>query len=120
MSFKSVVYFQAETGYQPFIDLYETDEDLVIEIELPGIKSEDVLIKVYGDIVIIEGVKREKRVEEKVNYICMERKFASFRRILKIPTPVNTMAGKASYHEGVVTLKFPKLRDRVFKIKIET
>ncbi|HXX58999.1 MAG TPA: Hsp20/alpha crystallin family protein [Thermodesulfovibrionales bacterium] len=120
MSIKSVVYFEAETGYQPFIDLYETEEDLVIEIELPGINPEDVLIKVYGDVVIIEGVKREKRAEKKVNYICMERKFASFRRILKIPTPVNTMAGKALYREGVVTLRFPKLKDRVVKIKIET
>jgi len=120
MSFMRGVYFQAETGYQPFVDLYETDEDLVIEIELPGTNPEDALIKIYGDIVIIEGVKRETRAEKTVNYICMEREFGGFRRILKLPTPVNTMAGKAVYHEGVVTLKFPKLRDRVFKIKIET
>jgi HSP20 family molecular chaperone IbpA len=49
----------------------------------------------------------------------MERKFSSFRRMLKIPTPVNTVAGKASYSEGVVILRFPKIRNKVIKIRIE-
>jgi HSP20 family protein len=120
MSLKDVLYFHPETaGYQPSVDLYETDDNLVFEIDLPGINPDDVLIKVYDDIVIIEGVKRERREEKKLNYLCVERKFCGFRRMLKIPTPVNSLAGKALYSEGVITLRFPKLRDKVVKIKVE-
>ncbi|HET6513980.1 MAG TPA: Hsp20/alpha crystallin family protein [Thermodesulfovibrionales bacterium] len=120
MSLRSVVYFENETArYQPFVDVYEADDNLVFEIELPGINPEDVLIKVLDDFVIIEGVKRERREGMRTNYLCMERKFSSFRRMLKIPTPVNTVAGKASYSEGVVILRFPKIRNKVIKIRIE-
>ncbi|MGD0885176.1 MAG: Hsp20/alpha crystallin family protein [Thermodesulfovibrionales bacterium] len=120
MSLKEVLYFHPETaGYQPAVDLYETDDSLVFEIDLPGINTADVLIKVYDDIVIIEGVKRESREEKTFNYLCVERKFCGFRRMLKIPIPVNSMEGKASYSEGVITVTFPKLRDKVIKIKVE-
>jgi HSP20 family protein len=121
MSVKDALYFHPETaGYRPSVDLYETDDSLVFEIDLPGINPDDVCIKVYDDIVIIEGIKRERREEKKLNYLCVERKFNSFRRMLKIPIPVNSMAGKASYREGVITLRFPKLGNKVFKIKVET
>ncbi|MGD1075303.1 MAG: Hsp20/alpha crystallin family protein [Thermodesulfovibrionales bacterium] len=120
MSLKDILYFHPETaGYQPAVDLYETDDSLVFEIDLPGIDPADVLIKVYDDIVIIEGVKRERREEKRVNYLCVERKFCSFRRMFKIPTPVNSREGKASYSEGVITLTFPKLGDKVINIKVE-
>ena len=121
MLLKEALYVHPETaGYQPSVDLYEADDSLVFEIDLPGIGPDDVLIKVYDDTVIIEGVKRERREGKRLKYLCVERKFNSFRRILKIPVPVDSMAGKASYHEGVITLKFPKLRDQVVEIKIET
>ena len=121
MSGKSVLFYHTETaGYQPLVDLYETDDHLVFEIELPGVDPKEVLIKVYDDLVILEGVKREWRDERRVRYLCMERKFVSFRRILKIPVPVNSMAGEAAYREGVITLKFPRLKDKVIRIKIGT
>lgn len=104
---------------QPFLDLYETDENLVIEIDLPGINPEDILIKVFEDIVIVEGIKRETEKERRLRYICMERNFESFRRIIRLPVAVNSMAGKAIYSEGVLKLTLPKIREKVFKIKIE-
>jgi HSP20 family protein len=114
------LYFQRETeGSLPLLDLYETEGNLVVEVDLPGIDPEDVLIKVFEDIVIIEGVKKENRGEERFKYLCMERSVESFRRIVKIPVPVRTNEGKASYNDGVVTLTFPKVKDRVIKIRIE-
>jgi HSP20 family protein len=120
MSLKSVLYFHTGAAeYQPVVDVYETNDSLVFEVDLPGISPDDVLVKVYDDIVIIEGVKRERRGERR-NYLCMERKFAGFRRILTMPIRVDAAAGKASYSEGVLMVRFPKLRDAVIKIKIET
>lgn len=119
-SVKSVLFFYAESSRcAPLIDLYETEDTLVFEIDLPGINPDNVLIKVYDDILIVEGVRRERVEEKRLKYICMERNLESFRRILKMPVPVNTMAGRASYNNGVITLTFPKLKDKVVKIKIE-
>ncbi|HXX53856.1 MAG TPA: Hsp20/alpha crystallin family protein [Thermodesulfovibrionales bacterium] len=117
---RSGMYFHKETAEDfPLLDLYETDDSLVLEVDLPGIDPEDVLIKVYDDLLIIEGIKR-KTVEEKgFRYLCMERRFEGFRRTVKIPIPVNSTAGKASYSDGVVIVIFPKIKDRVIKIKVE-
>lgn len=109
-----------EAVYQPPIDLYETDEHVVIEMDIPGIDKDDVLIKVLEDLVIIEGVKKEREKKGKIRYICMERNFESFRRIIRLPVTVNSMAGKAMYSEGVLRLALPKVRGKVFKIKIDT
>lgn len=117
---KNVLYLHTETaGYQPLVDTYEAGDCLIFEIEIPGINPEDMLIKVRDDIVIVEGVKRETRGGNRLRYLCMERKFAGFRRILEIPVSVDLMAGKAFCRDGVITLKFPKLRNKVIKIEIE-
>ena len=120
MPLKSVVFFHSETAFQPYVDMYETEDHLIFEVDLPGIRPDDVLIKVCGDTVIIEGIKRGHREERVLNYLCMERKFTSFRRLLKLPVAVDPTAGKAFYTEGVLTLKFPKTGNRVIKIKVET
>lgn len=109
-----------ETVYQPLLDLYETKEEIVVEIDLPGIGTDDVLVKVFEDLLIIEGIKREVEEERKIRYICMERNFESFRRMIRLPVAVNSTAGKAVYSEGVLKLTFPKIKEKVFKIKIET
>lgn len=119
---KNLIYsydIMLEPECQPPLDLYETEEDVVIEMDIPGINRDDVLIKVFEDLVIIEGIKKEKVREENIRYICMERNFESFRRIIKLPVSVNSMAGRAVYTEGVLRLTLPKVKGKVFKIKIE-
>jgi HSP20 family protein len=108
-----------EAVNQPLLDLYETDDNIVIEMDLPGINPEDVLIKVFDEVVVIEGIKRATEEERRVRYICMERNFESFRRILRLPVSVDSMAGRAVYSDGVIKLTLPKVREKVYKIKIE-
>ncbi len=120
MPFRSFLYLErGATGSLPLMDVYETHDDLVLEMDLPGIEPEEVLIKVYEDVLIVEGIKRERQKEKKLRYVCMERSFESFRRMIRIPVPVNVAAGKAWYNQGVITLTFPKLKERVIKIKVE-
>jgi len=110
-----------ETGYPP-VDLYETEDELVIEADLPGVEVGDIEVSVECGMVTIEGVKRERLDEaEKVNYLCMERSFETFRRMLKITTPINPRKGSASYSQGVLRVVFPKVKDKrglVVKVKI--
>lgn len=115
-----MLYLQTEaSGFQPLVDMYETREDLVIEVDLPGVLPEDMLVKVCDDAIIIEGVKRETP-RPGTRYLCMERKFRSFRRVLNVPVPVDAKAGKAAYREGVLTIRIPKTRETVIRIKVET
>jgi HSP20 family protein len=115
-----MLHLQRETAwFIPLLDMYETDNSLILEMDIPGIDPEDVLIKVYDDIIIIEGIKREKHEKKGFKYLCMERSFESFRRMFKIPVPVDSTAGKAVYNDGVIIVIFPKIKDKVVKIRIE-
>ncbi len=97
----------------PLLDLYETAEAVVVEADIPGIDPEDVEISVLNGIMTIEGMKKEN-VEEahKINYLCMERSFETFRRIIRISVPINPKKATAVYSSGVLTVTFPKLKDK--------
>lgn len=114
------LFYSTETSTSlPLMDVYETAEFLVFEIDLPGVNIGDVSVKVYDDIVIIEGVKKQELKTKHCKFLCMERCFDNFRRMVKIPVKVNVDDGRARYADGVVTLVLPKVKNRVFNIKIE-
>ncbi len=108
---------------EPLLDLYETAELIVIEADLPGIEPDDVEISILNGNIVIEGMKREKITEnEKINYLCMERSFESFRRIIKLSNPINPNMARAVYSRGVLTITIPKIKDKrgtVVKVKVD-
>ncbi len=119
---KGLFYYEAETCTGPLIDIYETGDDLVFEVDLPGIDPTNLSIRVYEDLLIIEGIMTDTDNELPsggLKYLCMERGLKEFRRVMKIPVHVNTVAGDAFYSNGVMTVKFPKLKGKLIKIKIE-
>jgi HSP20 family protein len=119
---KSFFSCQIESCERPIADLYETDEHFVVEVELPGIEPSHISLRVYEDLLVIEGVRMEALDESgsgMVRFLCVERGMQSFRRILKIPIQVDTVGGRAFYRNGVLTVTFPKLKGKVIKIPIE-
>lgn len=118
---RSPARFHLEFVHEPVADLYETAASVVLEVELPGVEPENILIKLCGDIVVVEGVRAESSVQEGRGrkYICMERNVQSFRRTLALPSGVDGGSAHASFTNGVLTLRFPKLGGKVIKIKIE-
>jgi HSP20 family protein len=106
----------------PLLDLYETADSIVVEADVPGMAAEDVEVSYLRGILAIEGVKRERIEEnEKVNYLCMERSFESFRRVLKLTVPISPKDASAVYSRGVLTLTFPKIKEKrgeIIKIKV--
>ncbi|MCX7794330.1 MAG: Hsp20/alpha crystallin family protein [Thermodesulfovibrionales bacterium] len=118
LKFQCFTLYETEiSGSEPPLDIYETDDFLNIDIDLPGIEPEKVLIKVINDILIIEGI-RLKEPEEDRRYLCMERRKEAFRRIIKLPVEIEARNGKALYQNGVILLRFPKIKSEVVKIKI--
>ena len=101
------------------MDIYETGSELIFEIDLPGIEPDDISIRVYGDMLIIEGIKTDAGREPDLRYICMERGIRGFRRVLKFPVPVNASSAEALYDRGVITLRFPKRESKTITITIK-
>jgi HSP20 family molecular chaperone IbpA len=119
---RNLFFYEVKSYKEPLIDLYETEDELIFKIDIPGIDIRNISVKVYEDLLIVEGlllVGKEECSEEGLKYLCMERNIKTVRRVIRIPIPVNTVAGTAFYENGVVTIKFPKLRDKLIKIKIE-
>lgn len=109
----------AETAIPlPPMDIYETTDMLIFDIDLPGVAIEDMSIKVYDEIVVIEGIRSKLSIDNR-RFLCMERTHETFRRMIKLPIRVSTALATAVYKEGVITLRFPKIKDRVFQIRIE-
>jgi len=97
----------------PLLDLYETADDIVVEVDLPGMDPAEVEVCFLHGLLTIEGVKKEKVEEdEKVNYLCMERSFETFRRVIKIAVPINPRGAGAVYSMGVLTVTFPKVKEK--------
>jgi len=116
---KGLFLYEVEAYSGLLIDLYETSEELVFEVDLPGIDPSHISVRAYEDLLIIEGVRNDLNKTTALKYLCLERGARLFRRVLKIPVPVNTMSGNAVYANGVMTIKFPKFKDRMIKIAVE-
>lgn len=104
----------------PAVDMYETDDAVVVKAALPGVKPEDVEISVTGDTLTLRGeVKREEKVREE-NYVRRERYYGSFCRSLLLPTRVVADDAEAVFENGVLTLTLPKAQEvkpKTIKVK---
>jgi len=101
------------------MDIYETADELIFEIDLPGIEPDDVSIRVYGDMLIIEGTRNDAGREPDLRYICMERGIRGFRRVMKFPVPVNAASSEAFYFRGVISIRFPKRERKAITITVK-
>jgi len=100
----------------PPMDVYEEGDYIYIELELPGVAKSDISVNAAGDRVIIEAVKREvnsfEQSGERVSYLQFERKFGPVKAEIDLPAACNTHEATASYQNGLLTVKLPKIKDR--------
>lgn len=95
----------------PTVDMYQTDEEVVIRAALPGIKAGDVQISVTGDVVTIKGEMKEKTNSKEKSYHIREQRYGSFERILSLPTTVISDKAKAEFENGVLIISLPKAEE---------
>ncbi len=100
--------FDAGEGFFP-VDLFETDNEVVVKGSLPGMKAEDVEISVTGDVLTIRGETKEEHEEKKPNYYRQERRYGSFQRSMPLPAKVDADKAEAVFENGVLTLRLPKV-----------
>nr|HID12371.1 Hsp20/alpha crystallin family protein [Anaerolineae bacterium] len=93
------------------VDMYETDDAIVIKSAIPGVKPEDLDVSVSGDTLTIKGETRAEEEVREENYIRRERRYGSFCRSLTIPVPVVADKAEAEFENGVLTLTLPKAEE---------
>ena len=92
----------------PSIDVTETDKEIEITAELPGLEEKDVQINVADNLLTIKGEKRAEKEQKDKNYRLVERSYGSFERTLELPEGVNAEAIKANISKGVLKVTVPK------------
>ena len=103
---------------EPLIDIYETDNKIILLAEIPGVRKEDIVVKVSDDAVEISAeIRRDEKIE-KANIVKREREYTRFRRFVQLPVNIDTEGAKATYKNGVLEIELPKSEEKK-KVKIE-
>jgi HSP20 family protein len=92
-------------------DVYETDKDLVVEMQVPGFKKEDIKISFQDDYLKVEGKAEEEKEEKEKNYWRKEIRRGSFVRVIPLPKKVDPKKAKASFKDGVLKISLPKIEE---------
>ena len=99
----------------PHVDVRETDKEIVVEAELPGIEEKDISLDLKDGVLTIRGEKKHEHDQEKENYRMMERRYGSFQRSLRLPDTVDQDKVEASFDNGVLKIKVPKRPEAIGK-----
>jgi len=102
----SMLFGGFETGVP--IDMYETENELVIQGSLPGVKPEDVDITVTGDTITIKGEMKAEEEVKRENYLRQERRYGAFSRSITLPGAYEAEKAEAHFEHGILTLRVPK------------
>ncbi len=96
------------TALMPSMDVTETDKEIEITAELPGLEEKDVEVNIADNILTIRGEKKVEKEQKDKNYRLVERSYGSFERTLELPEGVNADAIKANISKGLLKVTVPK------------
>ena len=91
----------------PAIDMYQTNDDVVVKASLPGLKAEDVDITVTGETLTLRGEFKQETEEKESSYHIREQRYGSFERSVLLPTDVKAEKAKADFENGILTITMP-------------
>ncbi|MGH9355194.1 MAG: Hsp20/alpha crystallin family protein [Terriglobia bacterium] len=95
-------------GWAPPVDIFETDHNLVVKAELPGIDPKDVEVRVEDGTLYLTGERKHEKEVKEESYHRVERSYGAFTRSFRLPNSISTEDIKADYADGVLTLTMAK------------
>jgi HSP20 family protein len=98
----------AKGSWTPSVDIVETDDKIILEAELPGMKPEEVEVSIENNVVTLKGERKFEKKEEKDNYHRIERSYGSFIRSFTLPRTVVGDEARADFENGVLRITLPK------------
>ncbi len=111
---------RGEMVWAPEVDVYEDENNVVVQAELPGLKPKEVDISIAGNTLTLKGEKKGEKEEEGRNYYLVERVYGSFERSIELPIEVDASKAKATMKDGILEVVIPKTPESKPKqIKVE-
>ncbi|PVE21657.1 type III effector protein [Microvirga sp. KLBC 81] len=103
------------------MNVSETDKEIRITAELPGVTEQDIDVSLDGDVLTIRGEKKFERKDDKENFHFVERSYGTFQRSLRLPYAINPEQVQASFENGVLTVTLPKTerQERSRRIQVQ-
>jgi len=101
-----------EQRWLPNVDVMETESEVVLRCEVPGVPREGLKLTAQGGALVIAGDKKPSHPGEKLKFHCMERAYGAFQRVIHLPPMINTREARACLKNGVLTVYFPKVLNR--------
>jgi len=98
-------------GWSPALDVYDDKDNLVVTLEVPGMKKEDIEISLQDGMLTVSGERKDEREQTEGQAFRSERYFGKFQRSLSLPTAVDANKVKASYKDGILTIRLPKAEE---------
>ena len=114
---------QPSPAWTPAVDMYETDDAIVVLLDLAGVEADKTEVRAEPHLLIVRGVRRERHSpehpNEQRNYHALEIPYGRFERTMRLPPGVDTNAASASYREGLLEITLPKRVARQVPISLD-
>ena len=107
------------SSWTPSVDIYETENELVLSAEIPGIDEKDIEIKLEDNTMTLKGERKFEKETKEENYHRIERAYGSFFRSFTLPPYIDQEKIRAEHHNGILKISMPKkpeLKPRSVKI----
>ena len=95
----------------PAIDMYQTDDEVVVRAALPGFKADEVQINVTGDVLTLRGEIKQQEEQKERSWHIREHRWGSFERSVSLPTEVTADQAVADFENGILTITLPKAEE---------
>jgi HSP20 family protein len=95
-------------SWAPAVDIYETENELVVKADLPDMQEKNIDVRVENNTLTIRGERKFSSEVHEDNYLRVERTYGAFTRSFSLPNTVNSEAIHAEYHNGVLSVRMPK------------
>lgn len=106
--------------WEPAVELYETDGELVMRAEMPGIDPKSVEVHVSGETLIVKAEVKAEEEQKGRNYHRRELRHGAFQRRMRLPTPVQAGLAKATFKNGILEVRVPKAEEaKALTVKVE-
>jgi HSP20 family protein len=95
-------------AWNPAVDIFENDNEIVIKAELPGMNAKDIEVKLENNILMLKGERRFEKETKEENYHRVEREYGAFSRTFSLPAAINGEKVNAEYKDGILKVVLPK------------